>query len=366
MTGVGSVLHVDLDVFSANIARVRDAVSPAELMLVVKNDAYGHGVEPVVRRAVRDGVRWFGAFDVLSADRVRRTAGEDVRIFVWIATTPAQVRRAIDDKLDIGVGDASLLRQIIAAADRSAPARVHLKIDTGLHRNGVRLEDWPAFVATAAAAEREGALIVEGIWSHIAEASDAEDDAARAVFEQATRAAVDAGLRPPRRHLAASAAAFARSEFRYDLVRVGAFCYGIRPAGGPQERALGVRPVATWQAPVIEVVDGRARIAAGSGDGLLSSLAGRADVLTPAGLRRLLAVGAYSEVVAWEGATPGDLVTLYGTGDDNEKTATSLAESIGTIGEEIAVRVSPLVPRRYRGEDSASAVVGEPGGLVVP
>ena len=59
--------------------------------------------------------------------------------------------------------------------------RVHLKIDTGLHRNGVRPEEWGTFVSRAAGLEAEGVIDVEGVWSHIAEASDAEDDVARAV-----------------------------------------------------------------------------------------------------------------------------------------------------------------------------------------
>ncbi|NYF16176.1 alanine racemase [Microbacterium sp. AK009] len=346
----GSVLEVDLDLLANNLARVGAAVAPAELMLVVKNDAYGHGVEAVVARAQREGVRWFGAFDLATGARVRRVTGADARIFVWIADTPDQVAAAIDLDLDIGVGDRRLLAEVAARGGSPRPARVHLKIDTGLRRNGVRPEEWPEFVAAAATAERAGNLVVEGIWSHIAEASDEDDDIARGRFEDALRAAEAAGLRPRWRHLAASAAAFARPEFRYDFARVGAFCYGIRPAGGPDEAALGVRPIARWVAPVLEVADDVVRIGVGARDGLFRSLATHARVATPGGLRRLLVVsGATSDVVSWPGAVVGDHVTVYGDPERDEETATSLAEMIGSIGEEVAVRVSPLVPRRYRG-----------------
>ncbi|WJL95516.1 alanine racemase [Microbacterium sp. ET2] len=346
----GSVLEVDLDLLARNLARVRAAIAPAELMLVVKNDAYGHGVEAVVARARREGVRWFGGFDVATGARVREVAGEGARIFVWIADTPEQVSAAIELDLDIGVGDRRLLDDVAARRGGPRAARVHLKIDTGLRRNGVRPEEWPEFVELAAAAERAGSLVVEGIWSHIAEASDEDDDIARARFGQAVRTAETAGLRPRWRHLAASAAAFARPEFRYDIARVGAFCFGIRPAGGPGEAELGVRPIARWEAPVLEVAGDVVRIGVGARDGLFSSLASHARIATPGGARRLLAVaGATSDVAAWPGAGVGDRVIVYGDAARDEETATSLAEMIGSIGEEVAVRVSPLVPRRYRG-----------------
>ena len=159
-------------------------------MLVVKDDAYAHGLVPIVRRAWRDGVRWFGAFDVSTGRAVREELGPDARIFVWVIGTPDEAAAAVAARLEVGVGDATLLEDVAGAAtDAGATARVHLKVDSGLHRNGVRPEEWPAFVARARELERAGAIEVVGVWSHIAEASDADDDAARAVFEAAWDAA---------------------------------------------------------------------------------------------------------------------------------------------------------------------------------
>lgn len=347
-----ATLHVDLTGLVANITRVRETVAPAELMLVVKDDAYGHGLAPVVRAAAGAGVSWFGAFDIGTARAVRGELGDDVRIFAWIAASHADLRAAAEAGIDLGVGDADLLEDAAAAARRvGRPLRVHLKLDTGLHRNGVRPEAWPRFVSRAAALEAEGALDVVGIWSHIAEASDDEDDDARALFEHGLRQAHDAGLRPVIRHLAASAASFARPEFRYDLVRVGAFCYGIRSAGGPSAGQLGLLPIARLEAEVLAVGEDGVRVDVGALHGLPSRLEGRASVATPAGTRRLLAVGEMDSLIAgWPGAAPGDRVIVYGSGADGEASATDLAEIIGTIGEEIAVRVSPLVPRSYAAE----------------
>ena len=344
-------LHIDLGALRANIARVRETVAPAELMLVVKDDAYGHGLVPVVRAAAADGVTWFGAFDVRTGRAVRAALGGAPRIFSWIAASRADLDEAIAADIDLGIGDADLLEDLARAARHARTrARVHLKIDTGLHRNGVRPEAWAAYVARAAALEADGLLEVVGVWSHIAEASDEEDDDARAVFEWALRAAHLAGLRPSLRHLAASAASFGRREFRYDMVRVGAFCYGIRSAGGPEARSLGLVPAATLEADVVAVERDEARLGIGALHGLPSSLAGRADVSTPDGARRLVRVGATESVVAgWPDASAGDVVVIYGDDATGEASSTDLAELIGTIGEEIAVRVSPLVPRIYAG-----------------
>jgi alanine racemase len=340
------VLHVDLDRLARNIDVVRDRVAPASLMLVVKDDAYGHGVAQVVRRAVAEGVDWIGAFDVATALEVRSAVGRQPRVFVWMIAGESAILSGLGADLDLGVGDPDLLEEVAdAARAQGVRARIHLKIDTGLHRNGIRPEEWDDAVARVVTLAREGVVELAGVWSHIAEASDEEDDLSRAAFERAVGAATAAGFDRPLRHLAASAASSARSEFRYDLVRVGAFCYGIRPAGGPADAELGIAPIGSWDARVLSVDDDSVRIEVGALDGLVSTLAGRVEVMTPAGARRLLAVDEVSAVVAgWAGARAGDVVRLYGAG---AASPTDLAETVGTIGEEIALRVSPLVERRY-------------------
>jgi alanine racemase len=226
---------------------------------------------------------------------------------------------------------------------------VHLKVDTGLHRNGVRLEDWGPFIQRAARLSDAGSIDVVGIWSHIAEASDHDDDEARTAFDTAVAQVHEAGLSPQVLHIAASAASFARSEFRYDMVRIGAFCYGIRPSGGPSETDLGIEPIASLEATVAAVDGGTVTIDVGALDGLPSLLAGRVRVGTPSGPRRVMSMDAAMVVESWPGAAVGDTVVVYGPGSSGESSATTLGEAIGTIGEEIAVRVSPLIAREYRG-----------------
>ncbi|MDR6691933.1 alanine racemase [Microbacterium sp. 1154] len=342
---MSAVYRVDLDAFARNLARVREAVAPAVPMLVVKDDAYSHGLEPIVTRAIAEGVQWIGAFDVPTGTEVRRIAGPDVRIFVWLIGGGDDLAAGVAADLDLGIGDEALIDDL-RRLHLERPARVHLKIDTGLHRNGIRPERWEAALERTSALIADGRAVFEGIWSHISEASDADDDDARAVFLAARETARAAGLDPRFSHLAASAAGFARGEFREDLVRVGAFSYGIRPAGGPDEDELGIEPIGRLSATVTEVDPAGVHLDVGALHGLPSTLAGRFDVRTPGGPRRVEAIGPIETVLApWDGATAGDEITLFGPGALSG--VTDLAELIDTIGEEIALRVSPTVPRVY-------------------
>ncbi|HET8928898.1 MAG TPA: alanine racemase [Microbacterium sp.] len=341
----GAHLRVDLGRLCADIDTLRARIAPAHLMCVVKNDAYAHGIERVVAAAVAHGVQWFGAFDVPMGVRARAAAGADARVFSWVTVGRDEIATALEADIELGVGDAGFLEEV-AAVSSGHGARVHLKIDTGLHRNGVRAEDWPGFVARAAELEARGDIRVAGIWSHIAETSDEADDQSRAEYHAAVDAARSAGLNPEVLHLAASAAGFARPEFRHDLVRFGAFCYGIRSTDGPSLE--GIVPAATLLAPVVRVDGAVVEVGYGSLDGLPSTLAGRVSVGTPGGARALLAVDETSLTVAgWPGATVGDEVAVFGPGSLGESSATTLAEAIGTVGEEIMVRVTPLIPRIY-------------------
>lgn len=339
---------VDLDAFAANLRAIRERVAPAEHMLVVKDDAYRHGLEAIVRRAVAEGITWIGALDVVTGAAARAVAGDSARIFAWLVDGADDIAEAVDAHLDIGVGTEALLEGVAAgAAAAETTALVHLKIDTGLHRNGVRPERWQAFVARASELEQAGSIRVMGIWTHIAEASDDDDDAQRAVYDAAVAQAREAGLAPEFFHVAASAAAFARPEFRYNMVRIGAFAYGIRSADGPSESELGLRVVGALRSRVLRVARAGISVAGGYTAGLPSTAAGSLSVQTPAGRSELTAVRAdTSSLAPWPEAAVGDEITLWGgTGES----ATALGERLGTIGEEIVLRLSREVPRRYLG-----------------
>lgn len=337
-------LRLSTGTFRANIEAVRTRIDPSVLMLVLKDDAYGHGLSWVVETAIDAGVEWFGSYDIRSGLAVRRVAGGDVRIFAWVTSTDGEIDDALLQRIDLGVGTIEYLRRIIARAEvLGTPARVHLKIDTGLHRNGILPEDWESAVAEARRAERAGHLDIEGVWSHIAEASDADDDVAQTVFLDAVRVVGESGAMPAALHLTASAASWWRPELRGTVSRIGAFCYGVRSAEGPELE--GIRPVASLVATVLEVTDENATIGIGSFDGLPSTLSG-ALVGTPGGARGLTTIGHTTSVVqAWPGARIGDEIVVFGAGAHGEPSATTLAERIDTVGEEILTRLTSRVRR---------------------
>lgn len=337
-------LRLSTRVLRANIEAVRTRIAPSALMLVLKDDAYGHGLSWVVETAIDSGVEWFGSYDIRSGIDVRRVAGGDVRIFAWVTSTDGEIDDALLQRIDLGVGTIEYLRRIIARAEAlGTRARVHLKIDTGLHRNGILPEDWESAVAEARRAERAGHLDVEGVWSHIAEASDADDDVAQAVFLDAVRVVGESGATPAALHLTASAASWWRPELRGTVSRIGAFCYGVRSAEGPELE--GIRPVASLIATVIDVTDEVVTFGIGSFDGLPSTLSG-AFVGTPGGARALTSIGHTTSVVqAWPGAQVGDEIVVFGDGAHGESSATTLAERIDTVGEEILTRLTSRVRR---------------------
>lgn len=337
-------LQISRDQFRANIAAVERRIAPSALMLVMKDDAYGHGLGWAVEEAAEAGVAWFGGYDIRTSLRIRRLLVGSQRVLAWATSTDEEIAEALLHDIDLGIGTSEYLRRVIAQAQSlGRRAHVHLKIDTGLRRNGVLPTEWDGFVAEARAAEGAGTLEVVGVWSHLAEASDPEDDEAQQVFLAAVDAVRRAGSSPELLHLTASAASWWRPELRGSLSRVGAFCYGIRSADGPE--LDGIRPIATLSVPVVHVDDGDAVIAIGSFDGLPSTLAG-IEVGTPAGLRLLREVDATTSIVAgWPGMQPGDQVRVFGPGDQGEQSATTLAERIGTVGEEILTRLTPRVRR---------------------
>lgn len=338
------VLRVSGSVLRSNIDAVRTRIAPSALMLVLKDDAYGHGLAWTVGTAERAGVEWFGGYDVRSALDARRALSGSPRVFAWATSTDAEIDEALLADVDLGIGTADYLaRTITRAGALGRRARVHLKIDTGLHRNGLLPEEWARTVVMAREAEAAGHLELVGVWSHLAEASDAEDDDAQRVFLSAVDAVVSSGAEPGALHLTASAASWWRPELRGSLCRIGAFCYGVRSAEGSDPD--GIRPVAELAATVVEVRDGDAVIGIGAFDGLPSTLAG-APVGTDAGPRTLRQIGGTTTVVeGWPGASEGDEVLLLGRGTRGEVSATTLAERIDTVGEEILTRLTPQVRR---------------------
>jgi alanine racemase len=347
---VSTRIEIDLDAFRHNVRTLAGIAAPARTMLAVKADGYGHGMLPIARAALESGADSLAVLDVPAALALR-AAGIDAQLFAWLHGRDTDFGAAIAADVDLGVSSLTELHRIADAG----VASVHLKIDTGLHRNGASPEDWPALVQATLDLQDAGRVRLAGLWSHLADASPADDAAALAEFQAAV--AVAAGLGVPTEgpdrpllHLAASSAGIRMPEARLDLVRFGIAAYGVSPFDDVNARGLGMRAPMSVFATVIESHAGRAVLDLGSADGIPPNVPGAgAEVLIGGSRAPVTAVGIDTLEVAAT-APVGAEAIIFGPGDQGEPTAEEWAAWARTIGDEILARASTRIPRVYLGE----------------
>ncbi|MFD8550790.1 alanine racemase [Streptomyces fradiae] len=365
--------EIDLAALRANVRALRERVAPggARLMAVVKADAYGHGAVPCARAALEAGASWLGTATPFEALALR-AAGIDAPLLCWLWTPGGPFRAAVEAGIDIGVSGLWALDAVVEAARAAGrPARVQLKADTGLGRNGCLADDWPRLVGEALKAQADGHLRVTGLWSHFACADEPGHPSIGAQlsrFHDMLEYAEKAGAEPEVRHMANSPATLTLPETHFDLVRTGVAMYGISPSpelGTPAD--FGLRPVMRLSAAVASVkqapaglgvsyghhyVTGRetnlALVPLGYADGVPRHASGRGPVLLGGAVRTVAGRVAMDQFVLDLGddkAEPGDRAVLFGPGDDGEPTAEDWARAAGTIAYEIVTRVGSRVPR---------------------
>ncbi|HEY2058842.1 MAG TPA: alanine racemase [Amycolatopsis sp.] len=358
---------IDLDALRHNVTLLAERAPGAELMAVVKADAYGHGALPVARAAIDAGATWLGTCSLGEALDLRH-GGITTRLLSWLDVPTADFAPGIEADVDLAASSVDELRRIADAAGQAGKrARVHLKIDTGLSRNGCPPAAWPELVEAAAAETR---VDVVAIWSHLAcadEPGHPSVDAQAKRFSEAYDIARAVGLEPLR-HLANSAAVLTRPDLHFDLVRTGIAMYGLNPV--PQKENL--RPVMSFRSAVAltkplpageSVSYGHtwtaerdttlALVPVGYGDGVPRSLSGKMDVWL-GGRRRPVAGRVCMDqlVVDCGDDVPavGDEVVLFGAGEAGAPTAREWADKLGTIDYEIVTSMyRPRVRRRYLG-----------------
>ncbi|HEU5454263.1 MAG TPA: alanine racemase [Nocardioides sp.] len=362
---------VDLAAIRHNVRLLSDLAAPAAMMTVVKADGYGHGLVPAARAAREAGASWLGVATIEEALELRE-AGDQGRVLCWLGVPGENYAGAIAADVDVSAYTVAELAEIRAGVARAGrPARLQLKVDTGLSRGGAATEDWGGVVAQARAGEEAGDWAVTGIWSHFA-CSDEPDhpanDAQEKVFLDALDVAEGAGLRPEVRHLANSAATILRPSSRFDLVRCGIASYGLDPAPGvtpdiglvpamtaraalslakPIRSGAGVSYGHTWTAEHDTTVG---LVPVGYGDGVPRHAGNVAEVWL-AGRRRpvrgRICMDQFVVDLDGELPDPGASIVLFGTGSGGEPTATEWAEACGTINYEIVTRIGGRMVRRY-------------------
>ncbi len=359
-----AALAVDLDAVATN-TRLFAERTPAALMAVVKADGFGHGAAAVARTALAHGASWLG---VTSLDEalVLREHGLRAPVLSWLNPLGADFASAVAAGIDLAVPSAAHLSAVVdAGRPGAAAARLHLHLDTGMARDGASPDEWAALCAAARRAERDGLVRVVGVMGHLGCAdvpADPANAAGRARFTWGLDVARAAGLRPPLRHLAATAATLTDPASHHTLSRVGAGLVGIDPSGTtPLAAALtltapvvGVRRVGagaevgyghTWAASRPTSL---ALLPLGYADGLPRAASGRAEVLLRGRRRRVVGAISMDQVVidvGDEAVSPGETATVFGPGSSGEPTVAEWAAWAGTIAHEIVTGIGARVAR---------------------
>jgi len=349
----------------------RQTAAASELLAVVKADAYGHGLELAASAFVAGGADLLGVHALPEACALR-SAGLDTPIIVLGPSTAAEAAEAARLDVQITVGSLPAVRAAVAGASRDHSLQVHLKVETGVNRQGlVEAELGDALTLLRANAD----VHLTGLSSHFADIEDttdhsfAEEQTRR--FEAFRARLAAAGVTGLREHMSCSAAALLWERSHRAIVRIGIGAYGIWPSketrvavrqqGRPE---VVLRPALTWKVMISQVREvaagqtvgyGRtwkamadSRIAVlpvGYADGWPRALSGRGHVLV--GGRRAPMVGRICmnlcmvDVTQVEGAVAGDQAVLLGRQGEETISAEMLADLLGTIPYEVLTLPGP-------------------------
>ena len=359
-------VEIDLKIIEANARCLRSWMGN-ELMAMIKANGYGHGAVPAARAALKGGASWLGVARIEEAVEVRQ-AGLDCPVLILGYTPPARLEEAIAGDISMAVWNREQLEAVSAAAVRTGrPARLHLKVDTGMSRLGVQPQEALDLAHQVAGAR---GVVFEGLFTHFARADepDAESNMAQErLFDSLLDGLDGAGLRPQLVHAANSAAALTRPHARLDMVRIGISLYGLNPScecPNPAE----IRPALAWKSVLSQVKTlppGRGvsygheyvtrgneiigTVPVGYGDGYRRA-SGNTVLVSGQRVPVVGRVAMDQLMVRLDGlpqAKPGDEVILIGSQGDTCLSADDVAHAWGTINYEVVCAIGPRVPRIY-------------------
>lgn len=370
-----SWLEISGEAIRHNLATFRDVLADGtSLMVVVKANAYGHGIE-MVSREVAETADWFGVDAVDEAIAAERAApGKPILILGYAETCSAETIvgkgfRQVVYRMD---GAEALSRAAVAAG---RTVRVHLKIETGTNRQGVPIEEVAGFGRAVAALP---GVEVEGMYTHFANIEDTLDPSYARLqlsrFHDAVKALDQVGIRPTQIHGAATAGILLYPETHFTMVRLGIGAYGVWPsretqiAARERGRAAMLEPAMTWKTRIAQlkrIEPGEyvgyglsfqatrpttlAVIPVGYSEGYDRKLSGSGQALVRG--HRVPVVGRVAMNMTMLDVTDAeaeadDEVVLLGRQGGAEITADDLADRIGTISYEVLARINPLLERR--------------------
>ncbi len=362
-----TTLTIDLDAIASNAREVQKAAGNADVMAVVKANAYNHGVDLVVPVLEKAGIAGFGVATIPEARQVREVTELPVLAWIW---HPEQDLPRQEEHIDLGL--ASMAQARALAADPT-PRTVTLVIDTGLNRSGVDEENWEELCRFVAGVPH---LTVTGLFTHLACADEEDNPLTGEQVDTLTRALAVAracGLNPTRNHVANSPGVLTKGDLGFSTVRPGLILYGYSPLPEGDTAGYTLRPAMTWSAHVtivkkIHAGEGAsygmtwhaptdrytAIVPVGYADGLPRRMQGKLEVAI--GGKRYPQVGrvCMDQIVVDLGPEepqvhPGDEAFLFGPGDHGEMTVDEWAEHLETINYEVLCSPRGRVQRTYSG-----------------
>ncbi|MBC7928947.1 MAG: alanine racemase [Rubrivivax sp.] len=365
--------EIDLDALASNFREVQRRVGDAvKVMGVVKANAYGHGAAECARRLASEGAEWFGVATPEEGFALRR-AGLTERILSFCGFWEGQAEGCLRQGIVPVVYKLEMAEALDAAARAAGVvADVHVKVDTGLGRLGVRYHEAAEFAGSIFDLKN---IRVDGLMTHFAAADEPRRDCFTEEQLKRYRDAVAAfqarGHRPTYEHMANSAATFAHPETRGNMVRPGGVLYGLwRDVLPPLAQKPALRPVMSMRSRVTLLKHVRAgetlgygctfeasremivaTVPAGYADGYARALSNRGRVIVRGRLTSV--VGRVSMDLTLVDVTDvpdievGDRVTLLGADGELTVNAEDIAQTIGTLSYEVTCGVSARVPRVY-------------------
>ncbi len=366
-------VEVNLSAIAQNFKSIKSQTT-ADVLAVVKADAYGHGLIPVSKALEDAGVDWFGTALLEEAINLRK-AGILKPIISWLTPLGEDFKSAIDLDIDLGIPSIDLLDEVIKTASLTGKAaRIHLEIDTGMSRGGV-LSEWDQLIKSALAGVNLKQLKVIGIWSHFARADEPDElmnQEQLSLFEEKVNQAKVAGIDAQFIHIANSAALFTNKSSHKNIIRSGIALFGLSPDIKTigDSSSLGLKPAMKLKAKLNLVKDVKAGASVGYGgtaviksdtklgvvalgyaDGIPRNTNNLAGVFVDKKRAPIIGRVSMDQFVVDLGITStaktGDEVIVFGDGSSGEYTVDEWAKAANTINYEIITRIGPRVPRIY-------------------
>jgi len=368
--------EVNLSAIADNLKLIKSKTD-AQVLAVVKADAYGHGLIQVGKAAADAGAKWLGTA-LLEEGIALRKSGIKIPIISWLTPLGEDFKTAIDLDIDLSISSIELLSEVVSVGKsvKKIP-RVHIEVDTGMSRGGVG-DDWQVFLDQLIKASKSNEIKVVGIWSHFARADEPDEKMNKdqlVTFEDRIKSLATAGISPEFIHIANSAASLTNRGAHKNIIRWGIGLYGLSPDVNNlgDSKSLKLKPAMKLTAKLHLVKTVKAGASVGYGgtattksdtklgvvtlgyaDGIPRNANNLSGVFVAGNRAPLIGRVSMDQFVVDLGinssAKTGDEVIVFGDGSAGEYTVDEWAKASGTINYEIVTRIGSRVPRIYSRE----------------